>query len=283
MQIIETVSEMRRISRELRKAGKRIAFVPTMGALHQGHLSLVELGKQHADTVVMSIFVNPMQFAPHEDLSRYPRPFERDVELAASAGVDALFHPSVEEMYPFGFQTSISVEPLSSKFEGEIRPAHFRGVATVVARLFGIVQPNAAVFGQKDAQQVAVIKRMVSDLAMSVEIIAAPIVREADGLAMSSRNIYLSPEERKQATVLYESLQLAVQLVKAGNKNGAEILSAVRSHVLTQPLAKPDYISLVSSETFEPLLEISSQSLLFLAVRFGRTRLLDNQFFVSGR
>ncbi|MBC8044620.1 MAG: pantoate--beta-alanine ligase [Rhizobacter sp.] len=281
MNTIDRIAEMQAAAKALRDAGKRVAFVPTMGALHAGHLSLIELAKANADAVVMSVFVNPAQFAAHEDLSKYPRPFERDVELAAGGGVDILFHPAAEEMYPQGFQSYVNLEPVSMHFEGAVRPLHFRGVATVVAKLFNIVKPHAAVFGQKDAQQLTLIRQMIKDLAFDVEIIAAPIVREPDGLAMSSRNIYLTPEARAEATVLSQSLGLGKKLIAKSEPSPQVIVSQVRAMIRTQPLAQPDYVAIVSADTFIVAEELRKGETYFLllAVRFGTTRLIDNLLF----
>lgn len=281
MNTIDRIAEMQAAAKALRDAGKRVAFVPTMGALHAGHLSLIELAKANADAVVMSVFVNPAQFAAHEDLSKYPRPFERDVELAAGAGVDILFHPAAEEMYPQGFQSYVNLEQVSMHFEGAVRPLHFRGVATVVAKLFNIVKPHAAVFGQKDAQQLTLIRQMIKDLAFDVEIIAAPIVREPDGLAMSSRNIYLTPEARAEATVLSQSLGLGKKLIAKSEPSPQVIVSEVRAMIRTQPLAQPDYVAIVSADTFIAAEELRKGETYFLllAVRFGTTRLIDNLLF----
>ncbi|NTW49229.1 MAG: pantoate--beta-alanine ligase [Chlorobiales bacterium] len=282
MKIIKTVADMQATSETVRLNGKRIAVVPTMGALHEGHLSLVKLAKASADVVIMTIFVNPLQFGPSEDLAKYPRPFERDAALAQAEGVDYLFNPSPDEIYGKNFQTYVSVESVSQELEGAIRPGHFRGVSTVVTKFFNITKPHCAVFGEKDAQQLAVIKRMVRDLNADIEIIPAPIVRESDGLALSSRNIYLNPEERQQATVLYKAIQLASQKIKSGARSSEGLVSHLSSYIVeTSPLAKIDYIAVVDAETFEPIkkLEREKEYLLLLTVKFGQTRLLDNWRF----
>lgn len=282
MQIINKVAEMQATSESLRLKEKRIAVVPTMGALHEGHLSLVKLAKANADVVIMTIFVNPLQFGPNEDLSKYPRPFERDAAMAEKEGVDYLFHPTPDELYGKNFQTYVGVETVSQGFEGAIRPGHFRGVATIVTKLFNITKPHCAVFGEKDAQQLAVIKRMVRDLNMDIPIIPAPIVRESDGLALSSRNIYLNPDERSQATVLYKAIQVASQKIKSGARSTEGLVSHLSSYIVeTSPLAKIDYIAIVDADSFEPIekLEKESEYLLLLTVKFGNTRLLDNWLF----
>lgn len=282
MQIINKVAEMQATSESLRLKGKRIAVVPTMGALHEGHLSLVKLAKANADVVIMTLFVNPLQFGPSEDFSKYPRPFERDAAMAEKEGVDYLFHPTPDELYGNNFQTYVGVESVSQGFEGAIRPGHFRGVATVVTKFFNITKPHCGVFGEKDAQQLAVIKRMVRDLNMDIQIIPAPIIRESDGLALSSRNIYLNPDERSQATVLYKAIQVASQKIKSGARSTEGLVSHLSSYIVeTSPLAKIDYIAIVDADSFEPVekLEKESEYLLLLTVKFGNTRLLDNWRF----
>jgi pantoate--beta-alanine ligase len=249
-----------------------------MGYLHEGHLSLIRLAKEKSDVVITTIFVNPLQFAPNEDYDRYPRDFERDVKLAQSAGCDIIFHPSVEEMYPQNFLTYVEVDKLTKVLEGEFRPTHFRGVTTVVAKLFNITKPHIAVFGQKDAQQALIIKQMVRDLNFDIEIIVAPIVREPDGLAMSSRNVYLSDSERKDATVLYESLKLAEKLIENGERNSKNIILKMEELIKSKPTAKIDYIAIVEPETLEKVETLSEgkEYLIALAVRIGSTRLIDN-------
>jgi pantoate--beta-alanine ligase len=278
MRIISKVKEMQKVADELRKEGKIIGVVPTMGYLHEGHLSLIRLAKEKSDVVITTIFVNPLQFAPNEDYDRYPRDFERDVKLAQSAGCDIIFHPSVEEMYPQNFLTYVEVDKLTKVLEGEFRPTHFRGVTTVVAKLFNITKPHIAVFGQKDAQQALIIKQMVRDLNFDIEIIVAPIVREPDGLAMSSRNVYLSDSERKDATVLYESLKLAEKLIENGERNSKNIILKMEELIKSKPTAKIDYIAIVEPETLEKLETLSEgkEYLIALAVRIGSTRLIDN-------
>jgi pantoate--beta-alanine ligase len=278
MRIISKVKEMQKVADELRKEGKIIGVVPTMGYLHEGHLSLIRLAKEKSDVVITTIFVNPLQFAPNEDYDRYPRDFERDVKLAQSAGCDIIFHPSVEEMYPQNFLTYVEVDKLTKVLEGEFRPTHFRGVTTVVAKLFNITKPHIAVFGQKDAQQALIIKQMVRDLNFDIEIIIAPIVREPDGLAMSSRNVYLSDSERKDATVLYESLKLAEKLIENGERNSKNIILKMEELIKSKPTAKIDYIAIVEPETLEKVETLSEgkEYLIALAVRIGSTRLIDN-------
>lgn len=278
MKEIFTVREMQENAERFRCDGRTIGVVPTMGYLHEGHLSLVREAKRSADITVTTIFVNPSQFAPGEDYKRYPRDLERDKKLAESAGSEYLFAPSVEEMYPSGYSTYVDVGGLAEKLEGKFRPSHFRGVTTVVAKLFNAVKPHTAVFGQKDAQQAVVIRRMVRDLNVDVRIIVAPIVREADGLAMSSRNIYLSPEERKQSTAVYRSLKRGELMIRDGERNCARIINELTSDLAKQPLMKIDYISVNDADTLEECVSVNEKSrvLISLAVRVGATRLIDN-------
>ncbi|MFC7442085.1 pantoate--beta-alanine ligase [Laceyella putida] len=276
MKIIETVKELRNELKPHRQG--TIGFVPTMGYLHQGHLSLVERAKQECDTVVMSIFVNPLQFGPNEDLDRYPRDLERDAALAEAAGVDYLFHPSVSEMYPTEILTQVHVEKVTERLCGASRPGHFAGVTTVVTKLFHIVEPQRAYFGMKDAQQVAVIEQMVTDLHFPVTIVPCPTVREADGLALSSRNVYLSPEEREQALILNQSLREAKEKwVQGCFSHADEITEYVRKRIQTKPLADIDYVETLSYPRLEPLGErMGERMIVAVAVRFGKTRLIDN-------
>lgn len=267
---------MRSASRAVRLAGKRQGFVPTMGALHEGHLSLARAARAACDTVVASIFVNPTQFGPNEDLAIYPRSFERDREWLEREGVEFLFAPVVEEMYPPGAVTRVTVEELSDKLDGRSRPGHFRGVTTVVAKLFHIVEPDAAFFGQKDAAQVAIIRRMVRDLRLPVEIVACPIVREADGLAMSSRNAYLHAPQRKQALVLHRSLARVQQLSDAGERNAARLIAAGREEFARESSVRLDYFEIVNPETLEPVENTSGGALVAVAAFVGTTRLIDN-------
>lgn len=268
--------DVREWSRGERAAGRRVAFVPTMGALHEGHLSLVREGKRVAESVVVSIYVNPTQFGPNEDLARYPRDVEGDLAKLSSAGADAVFMPDDDAMYPAGAQTFVTVEKISKPLCGLSRPGHFRGVATVVAKLFMMVEPDVAIFGEKDFQQLALIRTMVRDLSVPVEIVGCPIVREKDGLAMSSRNAYLSKEERAAALSLSRSLGIARAMANAGERDAAKILAAVRKEIEGTGLARIDYAEIVDPETLDTLKEIRGPSLLALAVFFGKTRLIDN-------
>jgi pantoate--beta-alanine ligase len=275
MTICKTAAEMR-AHRRARREGSRLGFVPTMGALHEGHLSLVRAAREHCDTVAVSVFVNPAQFAPHEDLDQYPRSLERDRELLSQEGVDLLFVPSNQEMYPPGSSTWVQVDGLSDKLCGQSRPGHFRGVTTVVAKLLHIVQPDCAFFGQKDAAQVAIIRRMVRDLHMPVEILSCPIVREADGLAMSSRNAYLDYEQRKAAPVLYRSLMRVQQDFSAGERNAARLIGAGKGTLSAEPSVRLDYFEIVDPQTLDPLAEVDKPALVVLAAFVGTTRLIDN-------
>jgi pantoate--beta-alanine ligase len=267
---------MRNALRAGRGAGKRLGFVPTMGALHEGHLSLVRAARAANDLIAASIFVNPTQFGPNEDLAKYPRSFERDCELLERDGVDLLFAPSVEEMYPADAVTWVNVEKLSEKLDGGSRPGHFRGVTTVVAKLFHVVEPHAAFFGQKDAAQVAIIRRMVKDLNMPVEIVVCPIVREPDGLAMSSRNAYMSSEHRKQALVLHRSLMRVQGLAEAGEKSSAVLSKAGRQEIAGEKGVRLDYFAVVDPESLDPVDDISRGALVAVAAYVGSTRLIDN-------
>lgn len=276
MEIIRDIAGIRRFVAAQRQQGKRIGLVPTMGYLHEGHLSLVQVARDRAEIVIMSIFVNPLQFGVNEDLDRYPRDLERDSRLAEAAGVAAIFSPSAEEMYPPGFCTSVEVEKLTEGLCGRSRPGHFRGVTTVVCKLFNCVQPEVAVFGQKDAQQAAIIRKMTSDLNLPVEIIVAPIVREEDGLAMSSRNVYLTAAERQAALVLSRSLQLARQMVARGEREAGRLRQAISEMISSEPAAKIDYVEIVGAADLAPVEQLSSSTLIAVAVRFGTTRLIDN-------
>lgn len=285
MEVIRTVEWMKQAARQAQAEGRVIGFVPTMGALHTGHLSLVEAARRDSNPVVVSIFVNPKQFAPNEDFAKYPRAFENDRELLERAGVDLLFAPSVEEMYPAGFRTVVNVEGLSDRLDGRVRPGHFRGVATVVLRLLEIVSPRFAYFGRKDAQQARIIRQMAADLALDTEVVACPIVREPDGLAMSSRNAYLSPAERRAATVLYRALTRAKGMIGAGERDGARLIDAMRRVLAEESLAIPDYAEIVDADSLEPVTLLRNECLALLAVRFGTTRLIDNmliEFDTSG-
>ncbi|NPV74211.1 MAG: pantoate--beta-alanine ligase [Pelotomaculum sp.] len=276
MLVCNTISEIREFVREARSKGRSIGFVPTMGYLHEGHLELMRRAKERCDTVVISIFVNPTQFGPNEDYDRYPRDLERDARLAGQVGVDAIFNPSVEEMYPAGYCTYVDVERLTGKLCGLSRPGHFRGVCTVVTKLFNIVKPDYAFFGQKDAQQALVIKRMAADLNMDLEVITVPTVREADGLAMSSRNVYLDPEQRRAALVLSRSLEKAGEAFRAGERDASKLRQMVLDMIKAEPLANIDYVEIYSYPELEPLDQINGPALLALAVKIGQTRLIDN-------
>lgn len=267
---------MQRLSRELRRAGKRVGFVPTMGALHEGHLSLVRAARTQSDVVVASIFVNPLQFGPNEDFSKYPRTFESDKQKLETEKVDIVFAPTPDVMYPPGAKTVVEVAEISEKLDGRSRPGHFKGVTTVVAKLFGIVQPDRAFFGQKDAAQVAIVKRMVRDLNMDVEIVVCPIVREPDGLAMSSRNVYLSAPERKQALVLSRSLHRVHFLCDRGEKIASALIAAGKEVVAEEPAVKLDYLELVDPDSLDPLEDVSKGALVAIAAWVGTTRLIDN-------
>lgn len=267
---------MQERSDALRAAGRTIALVPTMGFLHEGHLELMRAGKHHADELLISIFVNPTQFGPGEDLDQYPRDTEGDLQKARSVGVDVVFMPSAEEMYPDHFQTRIQVENLPQHLCGLVRPGHFDGVATVVAKLFNITKPHLAVFGQKDYQQLAIISRMVMDLNMDIRILGVPTVREPDGLAMSSRNSYLSPEEKNSALCLKKSIDLAQKLFRGGENRAETITDAVRSLILSHPFAGIDYVALCDPVTLDPVDVLGEETLFALAVRVGKTRLIDN-------
>ncbi|RKZ20237.1 pantoate--beta-alanine ligase [bacterium] len=276
MRIATRVDEMKSIAEEYRKNGKRISFVPTMGYLHEGHLSLVDIARKDGDICVVSIFVNPIQFGPGEDYERYPRDVERDERLLEQRGCDVLFYPSASEMYPEDFLTRVRVEKLSSILCGKSRPGHFEGVTTVVLKLFNIVKPHVAVFGEKDYQQLVIIKRMVRDLNLDVEIVAGEIIREKDGLAMSSRNVYLDPVERKQATCLFRSMLLAQDMVKAGIRDTKTIVEAVEGFIKKFDRARIDYVKIVHPDTLEELEEIHDRARILLAVYFGNARLIDN-------
>jgi pantoate--beta-alanine ligase len=276
MKVCATIPEARAACGDARASRKRLGLVPTMGALHEGHLSLVRVAKAHCDVVAVSIFVNPTQFGPTEDLSKYPRQFSRDCRLLEQEGADILFAPPVEEIYPGGEVTWVLVEGLSEKLDGRSRPGHFRGVTTIVAKLFHILEPEAAFFGQKDAAQLAVIRRMVDDLNFPVEIVGCPIVREPDGLAMSSRNAYLSREERERALVLQRSLQKARQRFQAGERIAAKLTSAAKEVIAGEPKVALDYFEIVDPDTLDPVERISQKTLVAVAAYVGSTRLIDN-------
>jgi pantoate--beta-alanine ligase len=278
MEIINRVTRMSSVARDFRVDGKTIALVPTMGALHEGHLSLMSQAREMCDVVIASVFVNPTQFGPAEDLSRYPRDLARDAELAFTRQVDFIFAPTSEDMYPNGFATFVTVERVSERLEGASRPGHFRGVTTVVNKLFNIVQPHFAFFGRKDAQQAIIIKRMVKELAMSVEIVIGPTVREEDGLALSSRNVYLSTDERKAATVLRRALEKGRSMYNGGERDSGRLINAMRAIVEAEPLAKLDYLAITDTTNLEPVTTVPyvSPTLVSMAVFFGKTRLIDN-------
>ncbi|MFW6118215.1 MAG: pantoate--beta-alanine ligase [Chloroflexota bacterium] len=273
MKVVKTIPEIRALRQKL---SGTVGFVPTMGYLHEGHLALVKQARIENSAVIVSIYVNPTQFGYGEDFGAYPRALSRDLELLSERGVDIVFVPSDGQMYSPEFSTWVDVENVSERLEGASRPGHFRGVATVVAKLFNIVQPTKAYFGQKDAQQVVVIKRMAADLNMAIEIVVVPTVRESDGLAMSSRNMYLSPEERQAATILFRALTLARQLRLGGEKDAEKIRRQMTSLIQKEPLAKTDYVSIADTETLEELNSIDRPALASLAVRIGKTRLIDN-------
>ena len=278
MKTIVSTFEMQKFSEQARLRKKVVGLVPTMGYLHKGHLSLIRKAQRSCDIVITSIFVNPTQFAPNEDFARYPRNIEQDTRLCTSAGSTVLFVPPENEMYPEGYSTYVSVEHVSSILEGKFRPTHFRGVTTVVAKLFSLTKPHKAFFGQKDAQQCVVIKKMVKDLNLGVEVVTAPIVREKDGLAMSSRNVYLSAEERSQALILFASLRRAREMVDNGERNAAAIAGEVKQMIETKPSATIDYVAVVDAESLADItsFERGLPALVALAVRFGSTRLIDN-------
>ena len=282
MKIATTIAEVRAQVREWKQQGLTVGLVPTMGYLHEGHASLVKTSVQQCDRTVASVFLNPTQFGPGEDLETYPRDFEDDCALLTECGCDMVFHPEVSEMYPDGFATFVEVQSeMPRQLCGKTRPIHFRGVCTVVSKLFNIVTPDKAFFGQKDAQQLAIIRRMVLDLSMGIEIVGCPIIREADGLAKSSRNTYLSAEERKAALVLSRAVKLGQELVRNGEKNADAIVNAMRALIEQEPLARIDYVSAVDGLTMLPVHEINGGELVAMAVYIGKTRLIDN-FSVEG-
>jgi len=276
MLIYHTIAEIREYVRKARSSGHSIGLVPTMGYLHEGHLELMRRAKKQCDKVIVSIFVNPTQFGPGEDLERYPRDLDRDVRMSEEVGVDVIFNPPADEIYPAGYCTYVDVERITEKLCGLSRPGHFRGVATVVAKLFNIVKPDFAYFGQKDAQQALVIKRMVTDLNMDLEVVTVPTVREPDGVAMSSRNVYLEPDQRRAALVLSRSLHMAEEAVRAGERDAAKIRQLVIDMIELEPLANVDYVEIYSHPDLEPVEQIQGPALLALAVKIGRARLIDN-------
>ncbi len=276
MKIAETIAEVREQVRTWRKEGLAVGLVPTMGYLHEGHKSLIDRAVEENDRVVVSVFVNPIQFGPSEDLASYPRDLKRDAALCEAAGADLVFHPSDGEMYFDDFCTYVDMDDLTKGLCGKTRPTHFRGVCTVVSKLFHIVAPDRAYFGQKDAQQLAVIRRMVRDLNFDLEIVGCPIVREADGLAKSSRNTYLSEEERRAAVVLHQGLLAGEQLVKAGETDASKIVGAITDVIGKEPLAKVDYVELVEWDSLKPVTSVRGEVLAAVAVYIGTTRLIDN-------
>ncbi|NLC69911.1 MAG: pantoate--beta-alanine ligase [Desulfuromonadaceae bacterium] len=276
MENISDVKMMGQRCEKLRRQGRRIAFVPTMGYLHEGHLSLLHEGRRRGDILALSIFVNPIQFGVGEDFETYPRDLQRDSDLARAAGVDLLFTPRREDLYPEDFSTHVSVSGLTENLCGRSRPGHFRGVTTVVCKLFNIVRPHIALFGRKDFQQLAVIRRMVRDLDMAVEVRGLPIIREKDGLARSSRNVYLEAEERRQALALVDSLRLARRLVLAGESRAAVILQAVADRIRREEAVRIEYVQICHQDTLQDMEWVTADSVLLLAVQVGRTRLIDN-------
>jgi pantoate--beta-alanine ligase len=276
MKVFPSIDEMRAASRAARREGKSLGLVPTMGALHEGHLSLVRAAKAQCDLVAASIFVNPLQFGPNEDLAKYPRTLDRDRELLEQEGVDFIFAPSVEEMYPAGAVTHVTVEGLSDKLCGRSRPGHFRGVTTVVSKLFNIVEPDRAFFGQKDAAQSTIIRRMVRDLNIPVQVVVCPIVREPDGLAMSSRNAYLDAQQRKSALVLYRSLMAVQARFEQGERKVHALIEAGRQAFSQEPSVRLDYFEIVDPEMLDPVDDLSHPSLVAVAAFVDTTRLIDN-------
>ena len=276
MEICYTIKDVRERVNAWKREGLTVGFVPTMGYLHEGHKSLMEAARANNDKVVVSVFVNPMQFGPNEDLESYPRDFEKDSALCESVGVDLIFHPEPEEMYADGFCSYVDMNGLTTELCGKSRPIHFRGVQTVVLKLFNIVKPDTAYFGQKDAQQLAVIKRKVKDLNVDTEIVGCPIVREADGLAKSSRNTYLNPDERKAALILSRSLKLGRELIENGETDSKAVIKAITDSINTEPLAKIDYVDVVDFDTITPVDKIGKSVLVAIAVYIGKTRLIDN-------
>ena len=277
MQIIESIAIMQEASERWRNNDEIIVLVPTMGFLHEGHLELLRVGREKGDRLIMSLFVNPTQFGPQEDFEKYPRDTEGDLEKARSEGVDAVFMPSGMEMYPHGFQTTVAVEKVTKYLCGRSRPGHFAGVTTVVAKLFNITKPHRAIFGEKDYQQLIVIRQMVRDLNMDIEIIGVPTVREQDGLAMSSRNTYLTPHERESALSLKKGMDMASAMVEKGEKDSARIIGAVRELILSHPFTEIDYVTICNREDLTDIEAVEEPALLALAVKVGRARLIDNR------
>jgi pantoate--beta-alanine ligase len=276
METIHTIAWMKQVARDNRAHDRVTGFVPTMGALHEGHFSLVRAAKEQCSPVVVSIFVNPKQFGPAEDLKKYPRPFEADREALEKLGVDYLFAPMPEEMYPSGFRTAVIVEDLGERLDGRSRPGHFRGVATVVLKLFEMVQPSFAYFGRKDAQQARILRQMAADLDLDTQLVVCPIVRESDGLALSSRNVYLKGNDRRSATALYRALDNARNEIAAGQQDAAHLLVAIRRIIDSEQGIKLDYVEIVDAESLEPVLHLRRTCLILLAAFVGGTRLIDN-------
>ena len=283
MKIIRSLTAMVAWSERLVREGVRIGLVPTMGALHEGHRALIRAGRLRCDALVVSIFVNPTQFAPQEDLAKYPLPISQDRALCRKEGVDICFEPTVEAMYPSGFQTMVTLPAIARRWEGEVRPHHFSGVAIVVTKLFGIVRPQISLFGQKDFQQSTLVRQLVKDLNLGVEIIVCPTVREADGLAMSSRNVYLSPDERKRAVTLYKSLQAGAEAIQRGVTNGATIQEAMVQVIKGESAMTIDYLAVCDPHRLEPLSAVTSRVVLLGAVRIGSVRLIDNLLVIPPR
>lgn len=282
MKIIHNVKEMQSEVEALRLGGKKIAVVPTMGALHQGHISLVKIAKSVSDITILTIFVNPLQFGPNEDFERYPRQFDQDAELAKSYGVDIIFNPGQEELYPDNYYSYVCVNQLTEHFEGSIRPDHFKGVTTVVSKLFNITKPHYAIFGEKDAQQLAILRKMTRDLNFDIDILAGPIIREPDGLAMSSRNVYLSEAARIEATRMFKTIQQMRSKLSEGMRDTEALLKLATKNIKKAPLAEIDYLQLVEADTFKSCTGELSEGkayIFILAVKFGSTRLLDNFHF----
>lgn len=279
MFVTKTISEIRNIVNANKKTGKKIGFVPTMGYLHEGHCSLITKAREENDFVTVSIFVNPTQFGPNEDFAVYPKDFEKDKQLCLKAGTDLIFYPSIEELYPSTPFTHIDVEKLTNIMCGVFRPGHFRGVATIVCKLFNIIQPDRAYFGEKDAQQLAVIQRMVEDLNFPIDIVPVPTVRDKDGVAMSSRNSYLSRKERQAASVLIKSLVLAKKMIETGERTADAIHRAMKEFIDKEPMANLEYISITTKEGLQPIQKLSGYILIALAIKIGNTRLIDNMSF----
>lgn len=276
MQIVSTIKDVKAVVKKWKEEGHTIGFVPTMGFLHEGHGSLITAAREANEKVVVSIFVNPMQFGPNEDFDSYPHDLERDSKICENLGVDLIFHPTPEEMYPQDFFTYVDMSVLTEELCGLNREGHFRGVCTVVNKLFNITQPDRAYFGEKDAQQLAIIKQMVKDLCMNVEVIDCPTVREEDGLAKSSRNTYLSPEDRGAALIVSDTISLGESLVKEGETNAEKLIAAMETHLKTEPKAKIEYVKVVDGETLQPISTIRPGVLVAIAVHIGKTRLIDN-------